>query len=219
MPNYVVKQGDYLALIASRFGIPDWQTIYYHSENAEFRRKRPDPNVIKPRDVIFVPETVAKTLDCATDRRHRFIVKQPPALEFEVVLKDENREPFMNTAWTILANGLEVHGATDSNGLLSARLPHGTKHVDLFLDMMPWERWTLDVGALDPVSDSGDPVVTGIQARLNNLGFWCGAVDGELGPLTQAALAEFQRVVLGRESPTGRIDSETSARLVSEHGS
>jgi N-acetylmuramoyl-L-alanine amidase len=219
MPKYLVRQGDYLALIASRFRIPDWKTIYDHPENAAFRKKRPDPNVIKPNDVIFVPDPVAKTCDCATDKKHRFVAKRPPDLEFEIVLRDENREPFADAAWTILGtSGLKLKGKTGADGSLSARLPHGTTDVELFLDEMPWARWRLNVGHLDPVEDEGKAVVAGMQSRLNNLGFPCGNVDGQFGPRTQSALAEFQRVVLGRESPTGEIDSQTLDRLVAEHG-
>ncbi|HZF29219.1 MAG TPA: peptidoglycan-binding domain-containing protein [Gammaproteobacteria bacterium] len=207
-----------MALIASRFRVPDWRTIYHHPENADFRRKRPDPNVIKPKDVIFVPDAVPKACDCATDKKHRFVAKRPPDLEFEVVLKDENRELFSNAAWTVRADGLELHGKTGASGSLSVRLPHGTPHAELVLDAMPWARWRLTVGGLDPVGDAVKPVVTGIQARLNNLGFPCGDVDGDIGPSTEAALAEFQRIVLVRDSPTGRIDSETLTKLVSEHG-
>ena len=52
MPDYVVQQGDYLSRIALRFGFADWRAIYDHADNASFRKKRPNPNLIKPGDVI-----------------------------------------------------------------------------------------------------------------------------------------------------------------------
>lgn len=56
---YKVKKGDNLHKIAKRHGYPaaDWRKIYDHKKNADFRRKRPDPNMIKPGDVVLIPKT------------------------------------------------------------------------------------------------------------------------------------------------------------------
>lgn len=51
---YTVKAGDTLSAIASRHGMR-WQDIYNHPDNAAFRAKRPNPNVIYPGDVIMIP--------------------------------------------------------------------------------------------------------------------------------------------------------------------
>ena len=45
----------------------------------------------------------------------------------------------------------------------------------------------LGMGHLDPIED-----LSGVQARLENLGFHCGDEEGELGPRTQAALKRFR---------------------------
>jgi hypothetical protein len=55
MPDYTVQRGDSLSLIARRFHLPNWQTIYHHAQNAAFRQARPNPNLIYPGDVVFVP--------------------------------------------------------------------------------------------------------------------------------------------------------------------
>jgi LysM domain len=52
---YTVQRGDNLSLIAKRYGLRSWQEIYNDAENAEFRRKRPNPNLIFPGDVVIVP--------------------------------------------------------------------------------------------------------------------------------------------------------------------
>jgi hypothetical protein len=52
---YVVKTGDNLSLIASRFGLQSWRDIYEHPDNAAFRSKRPNPNVILVGDTVFIP--------------------------------------------------------------------------------------------------------------------------------------------------------------------
>ena len=52
---YVVQAGDSLSRIASKFGIPDWKTIYYDASNTGFRHARPNPNQIFPGDKINIP--------------------------------------------------------------------------------------------------------------------------------------------------------------------
>ena len=54
---YTVIKGDYLSLIAKRFGITDWRAIYYDPANAAFRAKRPDPNRIFAGDIVMIPST------------------------------------------------------------------------------------------------------------------------------------------------------------------
>src|SRR5262245_57191408 len=53
--SYVVQGGDFLVKIAKKFGIPSWQEIYQHPENAAFRAKRPNPDRIFPGDVLRIP--------------------------------------------------------------------------------------------------------------------------------------------------------------------
>lgn len=55
MSSYTVKPGDNLTRIARRFGVAHWREIYHHPRNADFKRKRPDPNLIFPGDVLFIP--------------------------------------------------------------------------------------------------------------------------------------------------------------------
>jgi hypothetical protein len=53
--KYTVIPGDSLLGIAQKFGLKSWQTIYFAQENAGFRAKRPNPDVIFGGDVVFVP--------------------------------------------------------------------------------------------------------------------------------------------------------------------
>lgn len=56
MATHIVQRGENLTLIARKYGIPHWQTIYHHPNNLEFRRKRPNPNIILPGDQLFIPD-------------------------------------------------------------------------------------------------------------------------------------------------------------------
>ncbi len=52
---YTVKSGDTLSGIAKKHNIKTWQEIYKHPDNAAFRHKRPNPNLIYPGDIIMIP--------------------------------------------------------------------------------------------------------------------------------------------------------------------
>jgi hypothetical protein len=58
MPSaYTVQPGDNLSLIAKKNGLPSWQAIYNSPDNAGFRAKRPNPNLIFPGDVVMLPDS------------------------------------------------------------------------------------------------------------------------------------------------------------------
>ncbi|QUM89442.1 hypothetical protein HWV03_11850 [Moritella sp. 36] len=62
---YTVVSGDNLTLIARRFGFRNYQTIYDHELNSEFKKSRPNPNIIHPGDEIIIPNKVMKTVPAA----------------------------------------------------------------------------------------------------------------------------------------------------------
>ena len=64
----------------------------------------------------------------------------------------------------------------------------------------------IQLGSLDPLRKA-----SGIQARLNCLGYKCGKVDGELGDATKFALLAFQQE--HGLSETGEADDATLAKL------
>jgi Papain-like cysteine protease AvrRpt2/LysM domain len=53
---YTVKRGDNLSKIAKIHGIKTWQDLYGSRDNAPLRRKRPDPDLIQPGDLVMIPE-------------------------------------------------------------------------------------------------------------------------------------------------------------------
>jgi hypothetical protein len=56
MPKiYTIKYGDTLSKIARIHGLSSWKELYYHPSNKVFREKRPNPNLIYPRDQINIP--------------------------------------------------------------------------------------------------------------------------------------------------------------------
>jgi len=71
--------------------------------------------------------------------------------------------------------------------------------------------YLLQLGGMDPTSSA-----TGVQGRLNNLGFYCGAVDGIIGSQTRGAISEFQESQ--NLTVTGQMDDDTRQALARVHG-
>ncbi|HBP18834.1 MAG TPA: hypothetical protein DEA08_13750 [Planctomycetes bacterium] len=68
------------------------------------------------------------------------------------------------------------------------------------------------MGGLAPPEDT-----SGLQQRLNNLGYHCGEEDGQAGAVTRQRLEAFQRAA-GLET-SGQLDDATKAKLLELHGS
>jgi N-acetylmuramoyl-L-alanine amidase len=183
--QHTVRQGEYLSLIALDYGIAHWRDIYDHPDNAEFRRLRPDPNVIFPGDIVAVPALVEKEESRQTEQRHRFRVKGPRR-SVRVYFRDLFNRELKNEPYRLkLQNQGWVEGETDGEGMvyleISMSCRGGTIEIGGYRQAMLFSD-------LDPVT-----TVTGVQARLNNLGYSVMWVDGIYGPLTANGMAQFQR--------------------------
>lgn len=189
MPRYVVKKGDCLSSIAAEHGLP-WKVLWADPKNANLKRKRKDPNVLMPGDVVFVPDTRERMEDCATEDRHRFLRKRGRTL-LRIILKDEEDEPLASKDYELTIGSQTFRATTDGDGRIEEQLPAGAAEGKLVVTLEEEPpsafTWTLKIGCLDPVEE-----VSGVQGRLNNLGFDCGPVDGIIGPWTRAAVEAFQ---------------------------
>jgi hypothetical protein len=202
MSNYTVRQGDCISSIAHRHGF-FWQTIWHHQNNAALRQKRQNPNVLYPNDVVFIPEKETKEYSCAAEKRHRFEQKGVPAVLRMIV--EENNTPIANTAYVLQIDGRTYQGSTNASGLLEVSIPPTAKRGRLRVGELVYD---LELGSMDPEHE-----IEGIQARLHNLGFYEGDIDGDFSPDTKAAVAAFQESV-GMKA-TGELDKSTLERLLS----
>ena len=211
MPEYIVKHGDCIEKIAEKFGF-FWETLWDDPHNAELKKKREDPNVMFPRDVVFVPEKRVKEESKATEQQHRFRKKGVPSMLRLCLLEDD--EPRANEPYILKVDAELFSGTTDAQGKIKHSIPPSARQGKLIVehpDEEHREEYTLDLGGLDPISE-----LTGVQARLNNLSFDCGEVDGKMGPRTRAALKRFQEK---HDLPaTGQLDEETREKLRKVHG-
>jgi N-acetylmuramoyl-L-alanine amidase len=187
-----VEQGECLSSIAKQFGFADWHAIYDDGLNSAFRKLRPDPNVLFPGDVLYIPDKKVKNESCQTTLVHVFqLIKKETRLR--MIVKDIDGTLLAGKKYKLTVAGQVHEDVLPDTALLDQPIPPDALDGELKVwveEAYPdfADTWTLKLGHLDPVED-----LTGVQARLNNLGYDCGPVDGVNGPRTKAAVRAFQK--------------------------
>jgi N-acetylmuramoyl-L-alanine amidase len=208
--EHKVKQGDCISSIAEKYGL-FWEKVWNHSNNAELKDKRKDPNVLYPGDVVFVPDKEDKEESCSTEQRHRFRAKGVPAL-VRLVLVDDESEPRKDEPYILEIDGELYSGTTDNDGKIEHRIRPNAREGKLLFGAEGEEEYLLQLGNLDPVEE-----ISGVQERLQNLGFDCGKIDGHMGAKTESALRAFQKKY--QLQVTGQPDEATRQKLKGLHES
>jgi N-acetylmuramoyl-L-alanine amidase len=190
--THTVSQGECLSSIARQYGFANWRTIYEHPRNADFRRRRPNPNLIYPGDQLTIPDKAPKKESCQTGSTHAFRLHAQHTL-LRIVVQDAARQPLRGAAYRLRIGETVLQGTTDGEGLIAQPISPGVVDGELAVRLgeEPGDGeyvWAVKIGHLDPADE-----ISGVQARLNNLGFDCGPVDGINGPNTEAAVRSFQR--------------------------
>ena len=169
------------------------------------RDTREDPGLLLTGDRVLIPERRLRTEPASTEALHRFVKRGVPA-KLRLIVEYED-DPVANTNYVLVLDGVIHQGTTDDSGLLEVLIPPDASQGTLDIGGL---RFDLELGALDPASED-----IGTQQRLANLGFYHGKLDGEIGPLTREAIAEFQaRTGL---DPTGDLDANTQDMLLRRH--
>lgn len=210
---YIVRAGDYLSKIASAHGIADWHALYNHPSNAEFRRLRPNPNLIYPGDELFIPDRTGKAAPAPTGGPSRFRAHRS-SNTLQVTLRDFEGRPLANQAATLEVAGASRAVTTDGSGRLNEPIPPDVTRAQVTINGVTI---TFAIGELNPMDDADDDGVSGVQGRLSNLGYYGGEIDGELGDETRDAIRAFQRAHDLVES--GYADRPLKDALRSEYGS
>ena len=126
---------------------------------------------------------------------------------------DANQKPRANVSYIITIEGDTRRGKLDGDGRLREKIPPGAMQGKLVLMGKPdatgrivTQTMNLDLGGLNPVTE-----VSGVKARLANLGFYQGPVDENMDDATQQALRAFQQK---QGLPvTGQADDATQQAL------
>jgi hypothetical protein len=108
-----VAQGECLSSIAKKYGLA-WETIWNHRQNVDLARRRKDPNVLFPGDVLQIPERQLREHPASTDQRHRFILKCKRAkLRLQLM---RGSEPRANERYVLVVDGILSSGTTNGEG-------------------------------------------------------------------------------------------------------
>lgn len=208
--DYLVKHGDCISSIARNTG-HFWETIWNDPANSELKQVRENPNVLLPQDRVTIPELRCKDKTIAPEKRHRFVRRGEPAKLHIQILKYD--KPRANQPYEFDVDGTVYSGKTDGNGNIVLPIPGNARQGKLLVGPSDDQaEYAIALGDLAPITE-----LIGVQARLNNLGFDCGAADGRMNPETEDALRRFQQSHGLRE--TGKPDQDTRDKLLETHGS
>jgi N-acetylmuramoyl-L-alanine amidase len=215
---HTVAAGDCLYSIGKLYRFPTWETIYDAPDNEDFKKARPDPNVIYPGDQLVIPdlEPSTKSVACGTDLNHKFQVKLPHFL-FRVKVKDEDDKPITGKKFRLEIGDDQFDGTTDGDGIVQQRIPVDQTSARLWVFFTSDEEngenlmWDVGIGYLDP-SDT----LEGVKERLNNLGFVCGDPDGQWHDGMDVPVRTFQKAA--GVDPTGTVDDGTASQLKDANG-
>ena len=211
--KYKVQQGDRLPTIARKKGFARWQTIWDFGGNAALTDLRGDAHILFPDDEVSIPSKLARAAEVQGGKAEYVVQSGAEVLRVQFAAADfwrDNKVRFKATP----DKGEATEGPLETDGTMEIALPADTMKVsvDLFQDAdeTPFFTCTLAVGHLDP-----DETTSGVQARLANLGYYAGPIDGEMNDATREAVIAFRLAELGDE--TDVVDDAFTEALVKAH--
>lgn len=189
-----VKQGESVSTISQAYGcFPE--TLWNAPQNKTLRGQREDPNVLLPGDQVVVPARRVATVPVKTGARHRVRRRGVSEILRICFLDDASKPrkdvPYLCKIENARGQALATYeGHTDGEGILQEWVPLDATSARIRLDpgTSGEEVFVLRIGTVDPID-----TLTGIQARLNSLGYDTGEPDGRLEAPTRDALKRFQR--------------------------
>jgi len=204
--NHTIEQGETTIGLSEEFGLFA-ETIWNDPANTSLKQQRKDMNVLLPGDVLVIPDLRLKEVSKPDAKKHRFKRKGIPA-KFRMQVFD-GEKPRAKQNYTLDLDGKVVKGTTDGQGVFEQFVPASVQSGCLIIGQ---DRYTIEIdfGHLDPLND-----LSGVQQRLNNLGYQCGEASGEMNPETKAALVAFQHRFKLKE--TGEADDPTLRQLAQTH--
>jgi hypothetical protein len=215
-PYYKITPGECLSSLTEACGFSSYHTIWDHPNNAGLRERRSNSNVLCPGDEVYIPERESKAVDGCTCARHTFVLSMPEVM-LRMVVQDQDGKPITSAHYRLTAGAKKFEGVTGGDGIfehpIAPDLQSGT--LDFIYrkpnGVMVQCSWILKLGHLDDVATP-----SGIQARLKNLGFDSGDVDGVIGPKTEVAIRRFQK--WAGLNVDGVAGPKTQTKLKTSHG-
>jgi hypothetical protein len=230
--KYRADQGDRLPTIAREKGFARWQTIWNFKGNAALKELRGTPHILLPGDEVSIPSKLAREAEVPGGTAEYVVQTSAEVLRVRfagITSTADDPVTFKATPDT----GGAIEGILANDDRLEIDLPPDTTKVHVELsrkaegaddeagdggdsdgggDEDPFATYDFTVGGLDPVGE-----VSGVQARLLNLGFYSGGITGDLDDDTRAAIAHFRWAKLRDRKED--MDEDFLAALNKTHGS
>lgn len=205
MRPYIVRQGDYLARVASRHGV-DAGMVWNHAANKDLRAQRGSPNVLLAGDVLMIPEQDEAPKSVSVQSSNTFSASVA-VTKLKVSLIGEDNTALSGVECVVHGLGQPMKKSTDGDGRLEIDVPVTTRLLHVEIPSMG-RRLRLDVGHLDPVDEQ-----SGATARLRQLGYIRPPYDADT---FTTSLRDFQKD--RGLTQTGELDTDTVAALRSAYG-
>jgi hypothetical protein len=221
--KYTVDQGDRMPTIGRDKGFLRWQTIWNFKGNAELRTLRGTAHILLPGDEVSVPSKLSRKAEVPGGTAEYVVQSAAEVLRVcfaGITSTVDAPVTFKATPDT----GDAIEGALAHNGKLEIDLPPDTTKVHVELSRKadgggdggdgdkPFASYDFTVGGLDPASE-----VSGVQARLLNLGFYTGGITGSLDDDTRTAISHFRWAKL--RDRKNDMDEDFLSALNKTHGS
>ena len=210
--THVVKQGERLATIADMYGVSP-TIIYADPDNADLWKKRPNPNQLMPGDEVSLGDP-NRPSDLPTGAAHTLMISDGGDETLSIFLGSRTDASYAGRKFELKVGDRTVQDTVPDDNVIVADIALGSDSGELKVwlsgDPEVIATWTLQIGHLDPITE-----VSGVQARLNNLGYDAGDVDGNEDDDLQAAVAAFQDDV--GLAPSGQVDDDFRAALDQAH--
>ena len=204
------RQGDCVVSLALKEGLCP-EAVWQHPDNEHLRcGEHARPEIIASGQIVHLREADRIEYNCEVDAVHSFRCKDVPVrLRVCLMLEGEPRE---EVEYLFEVSGDIRVGRTDANGIMDEIIPFdATEAVVRLMGEAEGEVYVFKIGHLDPITE-----LTGVQARLHNLGYRPGPIDGIMGPRTERAIKIFQRDC--DLEINGCPDDATRDALVERHG-
>ena len=165
---------------------------------------------LNPGDPVWIPEEEPKYDWHQVGPGETITLEIVESLrQFKLTLIKPNREPIANQSFVLqLDGGTTKEGTTDGEGVLDVQVPYDATHGVLKVGKLIFN---VEIGGLDPIH-----TIKGLQARLANLGFEPGPIDGISGKKTTGAIEAFQ--AYKQMDETGVADKPTLTALLKAYG-
>src|SRR6266496_3254963 len=97
---HTVKQGECLSSLAAAHHLAAWSVIYNHAGNTKFRQEHPNPNVIYPGDLLYIPDPGPVSKAEPTDQKHTFLLKRDKTM-LRIVAADGDGTPYPDSDYRL----------------------------------------------------------------------------------------------------------------------